>query len=117
MRVREQRRYPRVNLSRKLPASLGSSNSVQVINLSTAGAMIEQPGRLSPRDTCTLSLYLAEVHLRLGAQVSWSQIYSHTRALPGQAQLRFRAGLTFSPLSEAAEIHIRQYLAAQKPTP
>ena len=117
MGTREKRRYPRMTPTRKLPASLGSSGSVQVLNLSPAGAMIEQLGRLSPRDSCTLSLYLAEAHLRLGAQVTWSQVYNPTRTLPGEAQLRFRAGLMFMPLSEAAEVHLRQYLATLKPTP
>jgi len=117
MRVREKRRFPRMAPSRKIPASLGSSSGVQVLNLSPAGAMIEQPGRLSPRDSCTLSLHLAEAHLRLGAQVTWSQIYSPTRNLPGEAQLRFRAGLAFLPLSEAAEVHLRQYLATLKAAP
>jgi hypothetical protein len=115
MRAREQRRYPRVKLTRRLPASLGSSSTVQVLNLSPAGAMIEQPARLSPRDTCTLSLHLTGVHLRLGAQVSWSHIYCPTRTLPGEAQLSYRAGLSFFPLSEDAEGQLRHYLASLKP--
>ena len=110
----DRRQWVRVKPCRMPQASVGESGGVQVqvLNLSPTGAMIEHPTRLSPGETCTLSVLLAGSDFHIRARVAWSQVYSTARTLPGKGQLRFRSGLSFLPHPGGAEAHLRQYLAA-----
>lgn len=117
---RERRRWVRVEPRGRLQASLGGSSSAQVLNLAPTGAMVEHTTRLAPGEIRTLSLRIAELDLHVHARVAWTQIYSTTRRLPGQGQLRFRSGLTFLPLPEKAEADLRKYidtLTSRRPHP
>jgi len=106
----DRRRCGRVQPAKKLPAFVGDSASAQILNLGPTGAMVEHTTRLSPGYTCTFTLHLHAVDLRIRARVAWSQVYSTTPTLPGEQELRFRSGLSFL-LPEAAEAHLRRCLA------
>ena len=107
----DRRRCDRVEPAKKLPAFVGGSGGVQVLNLGPTGAMVEHTARLLPGYTCTITLHLHAVDLRIQARVAWSQVHSTTPTLPGEQELRFRSGLSFL-LPEAAEAHLRRCLAA-----
>ncbi len=106
----EQRRHARVNMPVRLEGSVDFRHTVQVINLSRGGAMIEHLSRLSPGWPCLLGLRLFGVDLRLGGQIVWSHITAIEYKPNGEGELRFRSGLHFSAPPRAAEHHLRQYL-------
>ena len=107
----DRRRWGRVEPARRLQAFVGGFGGAQVHNLGPSGAMVEHTARVLPGHTCTFSLHLVGVDLRIQARVVWSQVYSTTPTLPGEQELRFRSGLSFL-LPEAAEAHLRRCLAA-----
>lgn len=111
MEYPKPRRSDRVKIAGGLPASLDGGREVQVLNLSPTGAMIEHTLRLAPGEARVLSLHLAGREVRIQTLVAWSQIHSTSRRLSSQGQLRFRSGLHFLALSEAAEAGLQQYLS------
>jgi hypothetical protein len=101
----------RARLPENVRGSLSPWGEVRVIELNLNGAMIEHTQSIPPGQTGVLGLRLAEVEVRLQAQVLWSQPYSFGKDLFGETEVRYRSGLHFPALSEAAESHLRNYLA------
>ncbi len=107
----KRRLHARVNMPGAVQGSVALSTSVQVINLSPGGAMIEHSAHLSPGSPCSLCLLLLGVDLRLKGLIVWSQVKGNRNTAKGEGQIRFRSGLYFPDLPEAAEAHLRRFLA------
>ena len=108
----ERRRHERVDLPEVLHGSVDLRKEGQVINLSASGVMIEHAERLSPGATCVLFLRLLGADLCLRAQIVWSRVHTIQSTPHGEGAIRYRSGLHFPDLPEAAEARIRQYLAS-----
>ncbi len=111
MRTANRRQRLRLAVPERLPGSVNLRTEVRVLNLSSDGAMIEHSERLFPGRTCTLFLQLPGNQVRLETQVVWSQVTRIQRDAPPEGGLRFRSGLHFGNLPEAAEAQLRDYLA------
>lgn len=111
MRSGDRRRRPRLTLLAKLEASVSHQEDVRVINLGPAGAMIEHGAPLASGGIRILALRLAGVDLRLRSRIAWSRVHSASKDLFGQKTIRYRSGLHFLDLPEAAEAHLQDFLA------
>lgn len=106
----KRRLHARVNMPGAVQGSMDLSTDVQVINLSPGGAMIEHSVHLSPGSPCSLRLHFLGVDLRLKGLIVWSQVKGNRNTAKGEGQLRFRSGLFFPDLPEAAKAQLPRFL-------
>ena len=114
--MRYDRRWERLKLQPLLRGLMDHTAPVQVVNLSLAGAMVEQPEPLTTGRPCVILLKLPQGDLHVEATIAWCRpvhVY-HSHADGGA--LRFRAGLSFHPLPSVALARLRTFLVAERAT-
>ena len=70
----ERRQQGRVGLSEHVHGSMGLGSDFRVVNLSTAGAMVEHTAWLAVGQPCDFALRVPGADLALRAYVVWSQL-------------------------------------------
>jgi hypothetical protein len=97
---------------------MGLSAAIQVLNLSTTGAMVELADLLSPGQGCVLALHRAgEGGVRLRAHVVWCALHSIQATSDGGEEVRYRSGLDFIDTPETVSAQIRQFLEEAEGAP
>lgn len=110
MEASKERRHVRTSLTKVLRGSVGLRTDARVINLSPVGAMIEHTNRLAPGGKYVFFMQLLGMDLRVGARIAWTQVAGLG---PGaERTLRYRSGLHFLVLPEAAEVYLKYYLGS-----
>jgi len=111
----ERRQHGRVGLSEHVHGSMGLGSDFRVVNLSTAGAMVEHTAWLAVGQPCEFALRLPGADLALRAYVVWSQLHALLPGLSDEEAFRFHSGLQFAGLAADADARLRAYLATLRP--
>lgn len=93
--IREQRRVPRVRMSRPLRGRALGILDVHLLDLSIAGARIEHSEPLRPGSAWTVELPPAFESLVLSARVVYSHAADSKHSPKGPSSQRYETGLAF----------------------
>jgi hypothetical protein len=105
----DRRQHRRVPVQR-IPATVALAQTVRLVNLSPAGAMLEHREPLAPGQPCVLDLRAptGDVHLR--GHVVWSHLYSMSTPAEGEDDRQYRSGVCFADPPAQVDPQIRSLL-------
>ncbi len=108
-----KRRYARLTFKEPVSDQITTSQDVQILDISVAGARVENGLILRPGSTCHLRLPLGHNSITVLCHVIWSRAIGRDDAGRGKSGLLFHTGLEFAGMSPDARALLNAFLDSQ----
>ncbi len=112
-----KRRYARLTFTEPVSDQITATQDVQILDLSMAGARVENGMILRPGSTCHLRVPLGHNSITVLCHVVWSRAVSRAEAGHGKTGLLFHTGLEFAGMSPDARALLNAFLESQGTPP